>query len=160
AELLSSDALQLKPGQAVRIERWGGPGSLAGQVSRVEPGAFTKVSALGVEEQRVRVQIALSSPLAQRQGLGDGYRVAVKVMTRRQEGALLVPVSAVFPLPGAEPGRHALFKLEAGRARLSEVQLEARNSQVAWIAKGLEAGSTVVVYPPQGLTDGARVKAR
>ncbi|WP_397534876.1 efflux RND transporter periplasmic adaptor subunit [Roseateles sp.] len=160
AELLSSDALQLKAGQAVRIERWGGPGTLAGQVSRVEPGAFTKVSALGVEEQRVRVQIALTSPLAQRQGLGDGYRVAVKVMTRRQEGVLLVPVSAVFPLPGAEPGRHAVFKIDGGCARLSEVQLEARNSQVAWIAKGLDTGTTVVVYPPQGLTDGARVKAR
>jgi HlyD family secretion protein len=81
-------------------------------------------------------------------------------MTRRQEGVLLVPVSAVFPLPGAEPGRHAVFKIDGGCARLSEVQLEARNSQVAWIAKGLDTGTTVVVYPPQGLTDGARVKAR
>lgn len=160
AELLSSDALQLKAGQAVRIERWGGPGTLAGQVSRVEPGAFTKVSALGVEEQRVRVQIALTSPLAQRQGLGDGYRVAVKVMTRRQDGALLVPVSAVFPLPGAEPGRHAVFVAEGGRAHLREVQLEARNSSLAWVAQGLAAGATVVVYPPQGLVDGARVKPR
>lgn len=160
AELLSSDALQIKPGQAVRIERWGGPGLLQGQVSRVEPGAFTKVSALGVEEQRVRVQIALLTPLAQRQGLGDGYRVAVRVMTRSQDGVLLVPVSAVFALPGAAAGRHAVYRVDGGRAQLAEVQLEARNSSVAWIRSGLDAGAQVVVYPPQGLQDGARVKPR
>lgn len=160
AELLSTDALQLKPGQPVRIERWGGPGVLQGQVERVEPGAFTKVSALGVEEQRVKVQIALASPPEQRRGLGDGYRVVVRVLTRQQDGALLVPVSAVFPMPGGEPGRHAVFRVDAGRARLNEVQVEARNSSDAWIAKGLDAGAKVVIYPPQGLVDGARIKAR
>jgi HlyD family secretion protein len=160
AELLSTDALMLKPGQPVRIERWGGPGVLLGQVERVEPGAFTKVSALGVEEQRVKVQIALASPPEQRRGLGDGYRVAVRVLTRQQDGALLVPVSAVFPMPGAVPGRHAVFRADGGHARLTEVRVEARNSSDAWISKGLDAGAKVVSYPPQGLVDGARIKAR
>jgi HlyD family secretion protein len=160
AELLSTDALMLKPGQPVRIERWGGPGVLQGQVERVEPGAFTKVSALGVEEQRVKVQIALSSPPEQRRGLGDGYRVAVRVLTRQQDGVLLVPVSAVFPMPGAEPGRHAVFRADGGHARLTEVKVEARNGSVAWIGKGLDAGARVIVYPPQGLADGARIKPR
>jgi len=160
AELLSTDALAVRPGQPVQIERWGGPAVLKGQVLRVEPGAFTKVSALGVEEQRVRVLVKLLSPPAERQQLGDGYRVGVRILTRSAEGALLVPVSAVFPLPRAAAGRHAVFRVEGGRARLTEVKLEARNGAVAWVAGGLEAGSQVVSYPPQDLQDGARVKPR
>ncbi len=160
AELLTSDALLARPGSPVRIERWGGPQALQGTVSRVEPGAFTKISALGVEEQRVRVIIELLSPLKQRADLGDGYRVALTVITRVQDGALLVPVSAVFPLPGGQAGQHAVFLLDGGRARLSEVQLEARNSQVAWLRAGLAPGSQVVVYPPTALKDGMRVAQR
>jgi len=160
AELLSTDALAVRPGQPVQIERWGGPAVLKGQVLRVEPGAFTKVSALGVEEQRVRVLVKLLSPPAERQQLGDGYRVGVRILTRSAEGALLVPVSAVFPLPRAAAGRHAVFRVEGGRARLTEVKLEARNGAVAWVAGGLDAGSQVVSYPPQDLQDGARVKPR
>lgn len=160
AELLSTDALAVRPGQPVQIERWGGPAVLKGQVLRVEPGAFTKVSALGVEEQRVRVLVKLLSPPAERQQLGDGYRVGVRILTRSAEGALLVPVSAVFPLPRVAAGRHAVFRVEGGRARLTEVKLEARNGAVAWVAGGLDAGSQVVSYPPQDLQDGARVKPR
>jgi HlyD family secretion protein len=160
AELLSTDALQVQPGQAVRIERWGGTGVLQGQVSRVEPGGFTKVSALGVEEQRVRVQVRLLSPPEQRRGLGDGFRVSVRVMTRVQDGALLVPVSAVFPWPGGEAGRHGVFAVVDGRARLTEVQLAGRNASVAWVAKGLAVGDAVIAYPPQALVDGQRVRAR
>ncbi|MEJ6002049.1 efflux RND transporter periplasmic adaptor subunit [Paucibacter soli] len=160
AELLSSDALAVQPGQPVQIERWGGPAMLRGRVLRVEPGAFTKVSALGVEEQRVRVRIELLSPAAERRQLGDGYRVGVTILTRSAEGALLVPVSAVFPLPHAAAGRHAVFRVEAGRARLTEVRLLARNNQVAWVAEGLRAGNQVVSYPPQELQDGARIRPR
>lgn len=160
ADLLSTDALPLKPGQPVRIERWGGPRDLQGKVVRVEPGAFTKVSALGVEEQRVKVRIELIDPPQARPGLGDGYRVGVRVLTRSQDGALLVPVSAVFPLPGAEPGRHAVFVVDGGRARQREVRLEARNGSAAWVASGLAAGAVVVVYPPQDLLDGERVRPR
>jgi HlyD family secretion protein len=99
AELLTADALAIKPASLVFIERWGGPTSLEGRVLRVEPAAFTKVSALGVEEQRVRVLISITSPRALWQALGDGYRVGVRIVTLTQDRAVLVPVSAVFPLP-------------------------------------------------------------
>jgi len=148
------------PGSPVLIERWGGPQPLQGRVSRVEPGGFTKISALGVEEQRVRVIIELSSPLAERRQLGDGYRLALKIITRSQEGASLVPVSAVFPLPGGRPEQRAVFRIEGGRARLTEVELEARNNQQAWLRKGLAAGARVIVYPPATLKDGDRVVER
>ncbi len=160
AELLSSDALQLRPGQPVRIERWGGPGTLAGQVLRVEPGAFTKVSALGVEEQRVRVVVGFTGTPEQRAGLGDGYRVVLTLVTRSAEQALLVPVSAVFPWPGGKAGQHGVYTLSGGRARLVQVQLEARNASQAWLRSGLKPGDPVVVYPPLTLADGVRAKAR
>ena len=159
AELLTSDALQARPGSAVRIERWGGPGILEGRVRLVEPAAFTKVSALGVEEQRVEVVIDLVSPREQWAGLGDGYRVAVRIVTRSEAAVLQVPVSAVFPLPGGEAA-HAVFRFDAGRARLAAVQLGARNAGAAWIRSGLDPGDRVIVYPPAAVTDGARVRER
>ena len=169
APLLSTDALQVRPGSPVRIERWGGPGVLQGRVRAVEPAAFTKVSALGVEEQRVSVLIDLSSPPAQWAALGDGYRVVARLLTREAEDATLVPVSALFPLPsegaaptGAEPAapRMAVFVVEAGRARRVPVVLEARGGTHAWVKEGLQAGAQVVVYPPTPLTDGGRVRLR
>ena len=167
AELLTTDALQAHPGSAVRIERWGGPGVLEGRVRRVEPAAFTKVSALGVEEQRVNVIIDLVSPHEQWRALGDGYRVAVRIVTRSEPSVLQVPVSAVFPLPSA-PGpeaaarvmSHAVFRVEGGRARLQPVRLGGRNASAAWIEQGLEAGTQVIVYPPASVGDGARVRPR
>lgn len=170
APLLSTDALQVRPGSSVRIERWGGPGTLQGRVRSVEPAAFTKVSALGVEEQRVNVLIDLTSPPAQWAALGDGYRVVVRVLTREAEGATLVPVSALFPLPvangsappAAEPAapRMAVFVVDEGRARRVPVVLEARGGTHAWVKEGLQAGAQVVVYPPAALADGGRVRLR
>lgn len=158
AELLTSDALAARPGSAVRIERWGGPAVLQGRVTRVEPAAFTKVSALGVEEQRVKVLIEITSPAADWAALGDGFRVAVRVVTRSEAQVLRVPVSAVFPRPQA-PG-DAVFLLQDGRARLQPVQVGARNGVDAWVQQGLSAGDVVLVYPPAAVADGARVKAR
>lgn len=171
APLLSTDALQVRAGSPVRIERWGGPGVLQGRVRSVEPAAFTKVSALGVEEQRVNVLIDLTSPPAQWAALGDGYRVVVRVLTREAPDAALVPVSALFPLPaGDAPAaapmgeavapRMAVFVVDGGRARRMPVVLEARGSTHAWVREGLQAGAQVVVYPPAALTDGARVQVR
>ncbi|MNV50029.1 Multidrug resistance protein MdtN [compost metagenome] len=171
APLLSTDALQVRPGSPVRIERWGGPGVLQGRVRSVEPAAFTKVSALGVEEQRVNVLIDLTSPPAQWAALGDGYRVVARVLTREAQDVTLVPVSALFPLPvsdgaastpmaDAAAPRMAVFVVEGGRARRTPVALEARGSTHAWVKEGLQAGVQVVVYPPAALADGARVKVR
>ena len=171
APLLSTDALQVRPGSPVRIERWGGPGVLQGRVRSVEPAAFTKVSALGVEEQRVNVLIDLTSPPAQWAALGDGYRVVARVLTREAPDVTLVPVSALFPLPASDTAasapmgdaaapRMAVFVVEGGRARRTPVVLEARGSTHAWVKEGLQAGAQVVVYPPPALTDGARVQLR
>jgi HlyD family secretion protein len=136
---------------------------LAGTVRRVEPAAFTKVSALGVEEQRVNVLIDLKSPAAEWAALGDGFRVGVRIITRSEPNALRVPVSAVFPLPqGATgaPGGSAVFVMDAGRARLRPVTVDARNGSHAWIKDGLSQGTQVIVYPPAMVSDGARVKPR
>ncbi len=163
AELLTTDALQAVPGSPVLIERWGGPGTLQGRVRLVEPGAFTKVSALGVEEQRVRVLIDLASPPEQWRALGDGYRVGVRVVTLALAEALQVPVSAVFPLPAADdggPGGMGVFVVEDGRARLRPVQIGARNANQAWVRSGLAAGATVIVYPGSAVHEGVRVKLR
>jgi HlyD family secretion protein len=165
SELLTTEALQAVPGSAVQIERWGGAQTLSGRVRAVEPAAFTKVSALGVEEQRVRVVIDLLSPPQQWQALGDGYRVTVRIVTRSVDDALMVPTSAVFPLPGdavanGREGAHGVFVVESGRARLHEVGVAARNSQHAWLRGGLTPGTAVIVYPPPEVRDGARVRVR
>jgi len=157
AELLTTDALRALPGSPVRIERWGGPGTLEGRVRMVEPAAFTKVSALGVEEQRVNVRIDLTSPREQWRALGDGFRVGVRIVVLAQPQALQVPVSAVFPKPD---GGMAVFVLDGGRARLTAVDIGARNGTQAWVKSGLADGATVIVYPSAAVSDGARVRAR
>jgi HlyD family secretion protein len=163
AELLTTDALQAKPGSRVIIDRWGGPGTLEGRVRLVEPAAFTKVSALGVEEQRVRVLIDITTPPERWQQLGDGYRVSVHVVTRAADDVIKVPVSAVFPLPQKEDGSGggmAVFAVQGGHARVVPVQVGARSGTEAWVQRGLEPGATVVVYPPAAVKEGVRVKAR
>lgn len=163
AELLTTDALQATPGRRVLIERWGGPGVLQGRVRLVEPGAFTKISALGVEEQRVKVLIDISSPVDQWRGLGDGFRVGVRIVTTAIDRAVMVPVSAVFPQAGSEggqPGGMAVFAVKEGRAQITPVQVGARNGADAWVQKGLNPGEAVIVYPPSTVKDGARVKVR
>ena len=171
AELLTTDALAARPGSRVMIERWGGPATLEGRVRSVEPAAFTKVSALGVEEQRVRVLIDISSPQPEWHALGDGYRVSVRIVTLAEDKAVQVPVSAVFPLPAADgagdgngspanAARFAVFVADDGRARQTTVTLGARNGSAAWIRSGLAPGQQVIVYPPATVRDGVRVKAR
>jgi HlyD family secretion protein len=157
-EMLTSDALQAPPGTVVRVERWGGSVELAGRVRRVEPAAFTKVSALGVEEQRVNVLVDLVDPRERWQALGDGYRVEVRVITLALGNALQVPVSAVFPLP--DSSGMAVYVVEGGRARHVPVEVGARNGRRAWIRKGLDEGMTVIDFPPSGVRDGARVRPR
>ncbi len=158
AELLTTDALGAGVGSRVIVERWGGPHDLEGRVRLVEPGAFTKVSALGIEEQRVNVVIDITSPRAQWQALGDGYRVGVRIVTRDLVRVVQVPIGAVFPR--TDGAGMAVLVLAGGRARLRGVDVGARNASTAWIRRGLEPGEQVIVYPPPAVEDGARVAPR
>jgi HlyD family secretion protein len=174
AELLTTDALQTATGTRVLIERWGGPGALEGRVRRVEPAAFTKVSALGVEEQRVKVLIDMSSPPEQWQSLGDAYRVGVRIVTLAVDQALQVPASAVFPWPAGSAATAAaaatsgpiasasmaVFALRNGRAQQVAVTLGGRNGGTAWVKTGLQRDDVVIIYPPATVQDGSRVRAR
>jgi HlyD family secretion protein len=160
AELLTADALRAQPGTPVRIERWGGPQTLEGRVRRVEPAAFTKVSALGVEEQRVNVIIDLTTSREQWKALGDGFRVGVRIVVLSEAQALQVPASAVFPLPDSEDHQMAVFVFDNGRAKLTPVTLRARHGTAAWVTQGLAAGAKVVIYPPATVRDGVRLRER
>ena len=163
AELLTTDALKARPGTRVLIERWGGERLLEGRVRMVEPSAFTKISALGVEEQRVKVLIDITSPPAQWAALVDGFRVGVRIVTTDASNAVKVPVSAVFPVPqgrGGSADGMAAFVLDGNRVRLVAVQVGERNANEAWVRTGLAPGDRVIVYPPAGMKEGARVRAR
>lgn len=162
AELLTTDAVQARPGTPVRIERWGGA-PLNGRVRRVEPAAFTKVSALGVEEQRVRVLIALqdeASPTGP--ALGVGYRVNVRVITQTRDQVRKVPVAALFPLPerGGDDAAMGVYLVSKGAARLARVRIGGRNDVEAWVTSGLETGAQVIVYPSAEVRDGVQVRVR
>jgi len=155
-DILTEDAAQIKPGTAVQLSNWGGPDVLEGQVRLIEPAAFTKVSALGVEEQRVNTIIDITSPPEKWRTLGDGFKVDVRVLVQVVENAIKVPVSALFPV-GARSG---LFVLANGRARLQEIEVAARNGVDAWVKTGLAKDTQVIVYPDTKLKDGDRVKTR
>jgi HlyD family secretion protein len=158
-EALTTDALQLKPGTAVAIERWGGTGELRGHVHQVFPAAFTKVSALGVEEQRVNVIIDIDTPPEQWRSLGDGFRVGVRMIVTSAKDALQVPVSAVFPIPN-KAGAMGVFVVREGRAKLIAVKVHSRNSETAWIEEGIEKGAQVIVYPPRTVEDNKKIRIR
>lgn len=155
-DVLTEDAAQIRPGTPVQLSNWGGPETLEGRVRLIEPAAFTKVSALGVEEQRVNAVIDITSAPDKRATLGDGFKVDVRVLVQVVESAVKVPVSALFPV-GA---RSALFVVEGGRARQREIEVAARNGVEAWVKTGLAPGTPVIVYPPTALKDGARVTTR
>jgi HlyD family secretion protein len=161
AELLTTDALQATPGTPLEIARWGGKGILAGRVRRVEPAAFTKISALGVEEQRVNVLIDITSPYEQWKALGDGFRVNVRIITLSKKNVLRVPVSAVFPdINNSEANAMAAFLVIDGKAKLVSVKVAARNGVDAWITAGLNPGDQIIVYPGNAVKNGVRVVAR
>ena len=156
ADLLSTDAVRVSPGSPVRIEQWGGGEALTATVRRVEPSGYMKVSALGVEEQRVNVVIDLARPEVAARALGDGYRVEVRVIVWQQDGVLMVPVGSLF----RQGEGWAVFVADAGRARLQVVELGQRNGEHGQILRGLEEGQRVVLHPSDTLTDGARVAER
>lgn len=140
----------------MQLSNWGGSDVLTGQVRLIEPAAFTKVSALGVEEQRVNAIIDITSPPEKWLALGDGFKVDVRVLVQVVENAVMTPVSALFPV-GARSG---LFVLDNGHARLREIEVAARNGALAWVKTGLAKDTQVIVYPDTKLKDGDRVKTR
>lgn len=153
SEVLTEDALGIKRGDLVQMESWGECKTLQGKVRRVEPGAFTKVSALGIEEQRVNVLIDFSDSTEHCQGLADGFRLNNHITTFRDNDALTIPVGALF----RDGMAWAVFQIAAGRAKKVQVQVERRNPELALIVSGLKPGDQVVVYPSDELRDGARV---
>ncbi|MDP1571089.1 MAG: efflux RND transporter periplasmic adaptor subunit [Vicinamibacterales bacterium] len=156
ADLLSTDAVRVQPGAAVLIDQWGGDTVLRARVRRIEPAGFTKISALGVEEQRVYVVMDFEDPAEAWARLGDGYRVEVRIVVHDAADVVSVPISALFRRGDA----WAVFVVEAGRARVTTVTLGARNQRQAEVTGGLSPGTQVVLHPGDTLTDGARVALR
>jgi HlyD family secretion protein len=155
-ELLSSDAVAVEPGASVLLERWGGDQPLRGRVSVVEPGGYTKVSALGVEEQRVKVRVDFVDPMPPGQELGDRFRVEARIITWTGSNVLQVPTGALFRR-GAD---WMTFVVESGRARLRKVEIGHNNGVAAEILSGLRTGEQVILHPPDQVMDGGSVRAR
>jgi HlyD family secretion protein len=151
-DVLSTDATRIRPGLTASLEGWGGE-PLPARVTRIEPSAFTRISALGVEEQRVNVILELEG---QALSLGDGFRVDVRIFLWRGAAVLAVPASAVF----RDHERWAVYTIEDGRARLRPIAIGHRGRSMIEIAGGLEAGAVVVLHPGDRVREGSRVDAR
>lgn len=154
-DFLSRDAVRIKPGDPARIESWGGDVALDAKVTRIEPTGFTKVSALGIEEQRVKVILDFTGPSEAWQQLGHGFRVVARVAIWRGEG-LLVPLGALF----RQGDSWAVFVAANGRAQRRPVTIAERNLHAARVLDGLKAGEQVVLHPGDRVTDGVRIEPR
>jgi len=152
-DLLSADAVRVGPGTKVVFERWGGGTPLTGRVRVVEPSGFTKISALGVEEQRVFVISDITSPPKEHEGLGDGYRVDASFIVWESADVLRVPESALFR---KEDG-WAVFTVEEDRAALRSIKLGHRNGIHAEVLSGLSVGEEVIVHPGRDVEDGVSI---
>lgn len=154
-DVLTSDAVRIPPGAHVDIDRWGGE-PLSGHVRLVEPAAFTRVSSLGVSEQRVNVVVDLDDPHERWSSLGDAYRVEARIVVVEVPGARRVPASAVF--------RHdegwAVFTVADGHAHLVPIEVGERNGISVEVRAGLDEGATVVVHPSEHVVDGSLVAER
>ncbi|HSH26783.1 MAG TPA: HlyD family efflux transporter periplasmic adaptor subunit [Wenzhouxiangella sp.] len=155
-ELLSTDAVQVSPGDRVLIEQWGGPGTLDAVVERVDPWGFTKFSALGVEEQRVNAIIRFADPEPAHTGLGHGFRVEARIVIWEDDDALIVPSSALF----RDGKAWSVFLVDNGNAKRQQVEIGRNNGIQAQVLGGLERGDRVILYPASGLADGMRVVQR
>jgi HlyD family secretion protein len=145
-DVLTRDAVSIEPGAKAIVEGWGGK-PLDGKIERIEPSAFTRLSALGVEEQRVNVIVSVASPPPK---LGDGFRVEVKIVVWESEDALRVPASSLF----RDGDGWALFELRDGQAKKRAVEVGRRSGSVAQIVSGLDAGAQVIVHPSDRIADG------
>jgi HlyD family secretion protein len=156
ADLLSTDAVRVKPGARTIIEQWGGDREIAARVRRVEPAGFTKISALGVEEQRVNVVLDFVDPAAAAAALGDAYRVEVRVVTWEAPAVLKVPTGALF----REREKWAVYVVEGGRATRRAIELGHQTGQEAEVLSGVSERDVVVMHPGDSIVDGAKVKPR
>lgn len=155
-DVLSSDAVKIEPGNKVFLEQWGGSAPLVGAVRLVEPSAFTKISALGVEEQRVNVVIDLVDPPEKRSTLGDAFRVEARIVIWEGDGVVKVPTSALF----RQDEEWAVFAVVGGHAQLRHVSIDHRNSLFAEVTNGLADGELVIAHPSDQVTDGVAVQKR
>lgn len=156
ADVLSTEAVEIMPGAEVVIEHWGGQNPLSGRVRRVEPAAFTKVSTLGVEEQRVNVLIDVISPPELWRGLGDGYRVDTRINVFTQDDVVTVPVGALF----RRENNWSTYVVDEGRAQPRTVDLLRHSGRFAAIRQGLTLGERVIIYPSDQISPGVRVNAK
>lgn len=152
-DLLSEDAVRIRPGLKAEITDWGGDRNLEAVVRRVDPSAFTKVSALGIEEQRVNAVLDLTEPEPL---LGHGYRVFARLAIWQTENALQVPIASLF----RTNGNWTVFKLDGDRVALTEVEIGRLNNEMAEVQAGLSAGDRVVVHPNDTLGDGSLIGLR
>jgi HlyD family secretion protein len=155
-DVLSTDAVRIRPGTSVLFHRWGGDAPLEGEVRTVEPAGFTKISALGVEEQRVLVIADITSPSALWERLGDGYRLEASFLLWEGDDVLQVPASALFRYGDG----WAVFTQEGGKAKRRLVEVGHRNGLVAQIISGVEEGGMVITHPSDQIEDGTRVRKR
>jgi HlyD family secretion protein len=155
-DVLSREAVKIKPNANVLLEHWGGDDPLNGSVRLVEPSAFTKISTLGVEEQRVNVIVDLVDPPSLRTALGDGFRVEARIVVAQAADVLKAPTSALFRVGD----RWAVFRVEDGMARQQLVQLGLQNGLEAEVVEGLKEGDLVVTHPGDNIVDGAKVVSR
>ena len=155
ADLLSTDAVQIKEGSSVRIDGWGGP-PIQGRVARIDPAGFLKVSALGIEEQRVRTRIDFVDPPEMWSTLGHDYRVIVHVTIWKGDNVLTVPVGTLFRV-GED---WAVFAVRDGRARITIVKIDHQNGRVAEVVSGLSEGDRIILHPSDRIKDGVVVEER
>ena len=155
-DVLSTDAVEIRPGADVAIVHWGGQAALSGRVRRVEPAAFTKISTLGVEEQRVNVLVDITSPAQDWAKLGDAYQVDAQITVFTQDDAAIIPAGALF----RRGDKWNVFVVKDGRAQTRDVRVVRRSGRLAAIASGLEEGDMVIVYPSDRVASGVRVQVR
>jgi HlyD family secretion protein len=155
-DLISSDAVQVETGNQVIIDDWGGPSALSGEVRRIDPFGITQFSALGVEEQRVPVTVALTGPSEERRALGHGYRVEARIVVWQDDEALRVPSSALF----RTGDDWSVFVAENGRAELRTIRIDRNNGIIAEVLDGLAPEDRVVLYPSAAIADGVSIAER
>jgi HlyD family secretion protein len=154
--VLSRDAVKVHPGDTVLLEHWGGEAPLIGRVRVVEPSGFTKISTLGVEEQRVWVIVDFVDPIEKRPTLGDAYRVEARIIIDEARNVLKIPSSALFRVGGDT----AVFRVESNVAHEHKVKVGRQNGLEAEILEGLSEGDQVVLHPSDQIKDGVKIRQR